>query len=686
MLSRLPFRSLCAVLILCPCWVRAALTIYVAADGDDHFSGTLKKADRGRTEGPVASVPAALRAARAARRNMRGGEAITILLREGIYELAEPVTLGPEDSGADAKHPFTLAAYPGEHPVISGGSRISGWKRVEGKRDLWRAEVPAVGRGDWYFQSLFINGRRATRARTPNEGRYFHMQGARTQDNPVQFKFKKGDIRKEWAEDPDVELVAFEKWTDFRQHLKAVDERAEMVTLSGSAAPHTREVGAQFFIENAADALDAPGEWHLNRKSGVVTYLARPGEDLSRVEVMAPRLENLMVLQGDFSRKKAVRHVVLRGLTFVYTDWKMTREGYTDRQAAVAVRGDLRADGATDCEVRDCAFTRLAGYAIDFGRGCQRNQIVGNDLYDLGAGGVRIGEPSVRSDPFDQTGENVVSDNRIHHAGLVYPPAVGVFILQSGKNRVAHNDIHDLFYTGVSVGWTWGYRDSPCRENLIEFNHLHDLGHSLLSDMGAVYTLGPQPGTIIRNNLIHDVSSFTYGGWGLYTDEGSTGILMENNVVYRCKSANFHQHYGRENILRNNIFAFGSEHQLMRTREEEHPSFVFTNNIVYYNSGDLLGSNWKNDRFVMEGNLYYDSRPGGLARKPRFSGATFEQWQARGHDVRSIFADPLFVVAKKGDFRLQKKSPAFALGFQAIDLTSVGPRTAEKRGLTDAPQ
>src|SRR6185369_16794943 len=155
----------------------------------------------------------------------------------------------------------------------------------------------------------------------------------------------------------------------------------------------------------------------------------------------------------------------------------------------------------------------------------------------------------------------------------IYAQAVGLLILQSATNRVAYNHIHDLFYTAISVGWTWGYQANPCRENVIEFNHLQNIGQGLLSDMGGIYTLGPQPGTIIRNNLIHEVDAFTYGGWGLYTDEGSSGIILEKNVVYHCKSGGFHQHYGKENVVRNNIFAFNTESQLIRTRDEPHISF-----------------------------------------------------------------------------------------------------------------
>jgi parallel beta-helix repeat protein len=299
-------------------------------------------------------------------------------------------------------------------------------------------------------------------------------------------------------------------------------------------------------------------------------------------------------------------------------------------------------------------------------------------MTDLGAGGVRIGETAVRTEAFDAVHHHAVTDNDIHNAGVIFPPAVGVLILQSAHNRIAHNHIHDLFYTAVSVGWTWGYRESPCHHNVIEFNHMHDIGKGLLSDMGAVYTLGPQAGTVVRNNLIHDVNASTYGGWGLYTDEGSTGIVMENNIVYRCKSAGFHQHYGKENVIRNNVFAFNKENQVMRTRDEAHISFYFTNNVVLFDSGNLLGSSWKNDRFVVDRNIYWTPNGTNQANM-KFSGANFEQWRVRGHDTNSLITDPRFVDGMKANFRLRNDSPARALGFRQIDLRGVGVRANAQR-------
>ena len=374
-----------------------------------------------------------------------------------------------------------------------------------------------------------------------------------------------------------VEVIALLAWADIRQFLRSVDETNHVATLSSDRVLPIKN-NARYYIENAPDGCDSPGEWY--EQVGIsLTSHNRGGP----VEVGSRRksLDDLVSSSGLLRRAGSTRGLARDVQSF---HWPMaTMDMPTPKRPLPCAatcgpsRGGLRGRRL---------FTHLAGYALELGRGCQRWKVAGNEMSDLGGGGFRLGEPAKRQDPFEANHDHAVTDNEIHHLGIVYPPAVGVFILQSGTNRVAHNHIHHLYYTAVSVGWNWGYQETPCRENIVEFNHMHDVGQSLLSDMGAVYTLGIQKGSVIRNNLIHDVSAFTYGGWGLYPDEGSTDIVWENNVVYRCKSAGFHQHYGRENLVRNNVFAFSRENQLMRTREEQHVSFIFTNNIVYFDSGN----------------------------------------------------------------------------------------------------
>jgi hypothetical protein len=293
---------------------------------------------------------------------------------------------------------------------------------------------------------------------------------------------------------------------------------------------------------------------------------------------------------------------------------------------------------------------------------------VQNEIHDLGAGGVRIGEGGNPNTDAEAASRNLIDNNFIHDGGKIFRAGVGVWIGRSSYNTISHNEISDLDYSGLSIGWCWGYAPSSANHNVIEHNHVHHIGRGVLSDMGGIYTLGISPGTVIRHNIFHDIHSYSYGGWGIYPDEGSSEILIENNIAYTTKTGGFHQHYGKENIVRNNIFAFSKEGQIIRTREEEHISFFFERNIVYFDNGRLLGSNWKNGNYRLDYNVYWDtSNP-----EIEFAGMSFKKWQAKGQDTHSIIADPMFVDAEGLDFRLKPESPAFNVGFKQIDTSENG--------------
>src|SRR5439155_26128949 len=216
------FVPACATCLLFTVTLSAkSLIPYIAPDGNDRWSGRLAQPARNGADGPLAALPAALQAARAARNtSSQPPDRITILLRGGTYSVVEPIVLTPEDSGSDALHPFTIAAFRNEKPVLTGGRRVTGWRRVAGKADLWQAEVPEVRAGKLYFRQLFIDGRRKQRARSPNKG-YFLTDGEYLNLDRVRFKFRSADIKKEWA-GGDGELIALHKWIDVRQYIRGL--------------------------------------------------------------------------------------------------------------------------------------------------------------------------------------------------------------------------------------------------------------------------------------------------------------------------------------------------------------------------------------------------------------------------------------------------------------------------------
>lgn len=651
------------------------IALYVSPQGNDSWIGT--SADK-----PFATIQQAQQAIRELKQKGQMIKPVTVYLRSGRYELSAPLIFKSEDSGTES-YPITYTAYSGEKPVISGGKIISGWKL--GEKGLWTAEVPGVKEGVWKFRQLYVNGESRRRSWLPKEG-FYRIAGLPDGGIEVKyntparrFEFAPGDIKSSWTNPEDIEVVVLHFWVDTHLPVATIDEEKNMVTFSRTSRRRFTDdhlpKGARYYVDNVFEGLENEGEWYLNSKTGVLYYKPRKGEDMKNVEVIAPLIPHLVRFEGEPGKLQFVENITFRGLTFMHTNWDLPKDDAGDYQAAFGVPGALYGFGARNCSVENCTIKNLGNYAVELSNGCWDNRFFNNEISDIAAGGFKITGGDAKSAPVLRTGRTVISDNHVHHLGEIFPSAIGVLIGHSEGNIVAHNEIDHLYYTGISIGWVWGYARSVSRDNKIEYNHIHDVGQGMLSDMGGIYMLGIAPGTVVRNNLLHDISSHGYGGWGIYTDEGSSHVLIENNVVYQTKTGGFHQHYGRENVVRNNIFAFAAEGQIIRSRMEEHVSFFFENNIVYWDKGPLLGSNWKDDKFILDYNLYYNPNPDSV----KFKDWTFEEWKNRGYDVHSLIADPLFVDPYNGNFTIKPESPAFKLGFRQIDMSTVGPRKQIQR-------
>lgn len=568
---------------------------------------------------------------------------VVVELAAGRHELAQPLVLTEADSGLTLRGPAEWFA------ILCGSVALNEWTAVAGKAGPFEAALPEAIRAS-PPRHLFRHGRMATRARTPNEG-WLESTGKLAIEPPFTLEIPREHSVAGWSPADNIWIVGLQKWAGFKFPVHTVDAAANAVQLNGKLHAHRQEKVNRFWIENDAASLDQPGEWRIDPQRGVVQFLSVTGQAPAPGVVTVPVLSELVRLEN-------CRDVTLQKLFLREVDDDLPPVGEVDSQAAAVRRGAVRLVGAQNVTIDDCEFSGLGGYAVDIGRGSRDCRVTECEIHHLGAGGVRIGETRVETEADALVTGHTVEACNVHDYGRTYLGACGLIVFHASGNRLARNEVHHGNYTAVSVGWTWGYRESPCHHNTVEENYLHYIGNDLLSDMGGVYLLGPQPGTVVRRNRIHDIFCNEYGGWGLYTDEGSSEMLLEENIVWNCQSAGFHQHYGRDNTVRNNLIVNCGEGGLRRSRDEDHKSFTFEHNVIVCQQPQFLSGNWKNGNTVLRNNLYYSPGEG----TPTWNGRSLADWQAAGHDAGSRVADPKLVDPLRPDFGLQADSPAADMG------------------------
>ena len=477
-------------------------------------------------------------------------------LAAGTYVLERPLVLGPE---ASAVH---WRAAPGASVTWSGGRRVDRWRLEED--GSWSAAAPATR-----IRQLFVDGVRRPCARWPREG---WLRVARPgSDGRTSFHFRENDLFA-WPDTSSTELVFLHDWSTSRLRIASIDpelRRVSMAEAIGGYLPFFHITGFEehprYALENVRAGWTQPGEWYVDRAAQRLRYRPMPGEEPRRTEVIVPVLETLLELRGEASRK--LERVSFEGITFAHTRSMDPPGGYAGIQAAfhdqrsgTEATGELPPSSAVQASYVDdltferCRFEKLGGSALWLGTGVRKARVVESTFSDVGANGLMIGAPGDPERPDALTAGVVCEDSLVEHCGQLYHGAVGIWVGIAKDVAIRHNELRELPYTGISLGWIWDPRESASGRHRIERNHIHHVMQTL-SDGGGIYTLGRQPETFVRNNLIHDVPANAGKAQsnGIFVDQGSNGIVFEGNVLHSIVRSPIRFHLAGANTLTENV-------------------------------------------------------------------------------------------------------------------------------------
>ena len=566
-----------ALLAGCDEFNGAQAHLYVSPRGNDSATGTAPSS-------PVRTLARARDLARAR------GTATTVAIADGVYELDETLAFTADDRD------LAFEAAPGARPTLSAGRRITGW--TVGADGFWHARVTPGER----FSQLYVNGQRRVRPFLPRKGYYYAEKGHDPDPVTGQTRFvaRKGHFPD--GSNPGMEVCMFNVWTMSRSHVRAYDPATRVVSLAlpnGKRDFDTIGPDRWYRYDNVRSALGEPGDWYLDADEGALTYVPMPGETPAACEIVAARHQHV----ATFS---CATNIVWRGVTFAYADYGVQTNGNYFGQAAVGEPGAVQTERSKGIRFERCAVVHTGAYGISFTWSSEGCAVVGCELRDLGAGGVKIGDGRLRGKEFPFVSGCEVSDCLISEGGRVDPAGVGVWIGHAVSNRVAHNTIRDMYYSGISGGWNWSFAETA-RDNILEWNHIHDIGRHVLSDMGGIYLLGRQPGTVERYNHIHHVTRARNCAFGIYFDSGTSLVTATNNVVHDCEDTNFFlAAISASNRVENNIFVCGPRVQMHALpRNPSSKPTRYARNIIVWDDGKFTYTLQGENTIEMADNLYW---------------------------------------------------------------------------------
>jgi len=684
-----------------------AIELYVSTDGNDQSSGSIGE--------PLKT----LEGARDVLRKRRGQnlETATVYIRGGVYSLPCTFEIGAEDSCV------RYCAYKKEKAILTGCRPITNFTPYKGQ--ILKADTWSQGFNETYFRDLYFHGKRQVLARYPNldpenpyHGGWAYIDKFKSAaiENKLMLHFKSADARK-WAHPEEGEVWIFPHhnyWNRISQ-IQSIDTAGHTISLSKEGWDDWEEIqpNDRYFVRNFLEELDTPGEWYLEKKTGVLYFW--PPEALNNEPVYAPILDTLVRISP------GTKDVTFSGLTFEGADG--TGIVLKDTINCLITASTIRNMGGSS------SSSEKGGYGIGV-EGGKNNGIRGCDVYETGSNGISLqGGDRITLTESGQFAEN----NYIHHVGVYYKQGVGINIRGCGI-RASNNLIHDGPRMGIMFHGNL---------HVIEYNHIRHMNLET-EDTGAIYSTGVDwigtRGTVIRYNYVHDMLGYGQddeGAWkfpyysrGIYLDDFSCGIDVIGNIVARCSDACLMLHCASGNIVKNNIFVSGKEQQVYYQGHLQKDSYwteglpgllagynsvrnqpawkkmrfmdfppdkaplsdgklmqdnIFTQNIIYFNADSSILYRMESispEHNAFDSNLIWNHGPKHFMTIESYSDNIYERprddkyweaWLAKGLEKNTLIEKPLFVNPDKDDYHLKSESPAFRLGFKQIPIERIGP-------------
>lgn len=566
-----------AICILCSHWLLAG-EIWISPKGSDFNDGT--------RQSPKATLTSALRQAREWRRTednrIQGG--ITIYMEGGTYAFHEPVFIRPEDSGTK-ESPTIIRSVGDEKVILSGGICINGWKK-QGK--VWVADVPVFNGRPLDFRQLWVNGKKAVRARDVEDFEKMNRICSVDEKNEILYVpvvsirrliDNKGNLKAKYAE-----MVLHQMWCVANLRIRSVEVQGDSAAIRFHQPesriqfehPWPRPMvttdghNSAFYLTNARELQDVPGEWYHDIDARKVYYYPREGEKMQEAEVIVPAVETLVRVEGTLDRP--VCHIRFEKITFSYTTWmRPSEKGHVPLQAGMYLTDGYRIDpkmqrnylnhpldnqgwlgrpaaavrvvAARQIDFERCRFEHLGSTGLDYEEAVQGGVVRGCLFRDIAGNGLLVGSFSPAAHethlPYDPADRREVCTQQ--HINNCYFTEIGnedwgclaIAAGYVGDVNIEHNEISEVPYSGISLGWGWTQTVNCMRNNRVHANLIHHYAKHMY-DVAGIYTLGSQPKSYVTENCVHSIYKPGYvhdpNHWFyLYTDEGSSFITVRDN-------------------------------------------------------------------------------------------------------------------------------------------------------------